>query len=49
MYLKYFAAASFDFFLLLISSPTANEALNFILLLTLALNLAGAEPLTVFL
>lgn len=49
MYLKYFAAASFDFSLLLISSPTANEALNFILLLTLALNLAGAEPLTVFL
>lgn len=29
--------------------PPANGALNFILLLTLALNLAGAEPLTVFL
>lgn len=40
-------------FLLLISSPAANEALNVVLLLTLSLvltlNLAGAEPLAVFL
>jgi len=29
---RYFAAASFDLFLLLLSNPIANEALNFTLL-----------------